>query len=86
MRLESVNILSVENMKFERGVKEAIHIRVAKASLSRDGSQSLPPAVRTNLLRARVRGPPVTGLLLMLCDLTTPSWGQPQSELNHSNG
>ena len=57
--LERVNILTVENEKSERGVK-AIHIRVTRVtqpSLNRDGCWYLLPAVWTNLLRARVKGP-----------------------------
>ena len=35
--LDKVKILTVENNKFERGVKESICIRVAKLSLNKDG-------------------------------------------------
>ena len=52
--LDKVKILTVENRKFERGVKEAIYIRVAKPSLNKDGWRYLLPSVWTNLLRARV--------------------------------
>ena len=42
--LENTKILSVEHKWFERGVKEAIHIRALKPSLNRDGGQyNLPP-------------------------------------------
>ena len=53
MSLDKVKILTVENRKFERGVKEAIYIRVAKTSLNKDVGQYLLPAVWTNLLRAK---------------------------------
>ena len=56
--LDRVNILSVENKKFERGVKDAIYIRVAEPSLNKDSRRYLLPAMWTNLLRARVRVPP----------------------------
>ena len=35
--LENTKILAVEHKWFERGVKEAIHIRALKPSLNRDG-------------------------------------------------
>ena len=50
--------MTVENRKFERGVKEAIYIRVAKLSLNEDCECYFLPAVWTNLLRARVWAPP----------------------------
>ena len=58
MSLDIVKILTVDNRKFERGVKEAIYIRVMEPSLNKDGGHYLLPAVWTNLLRARVRLPP----------------------------
>ena len=56
--LDRVKILTVENKKFERGVKEAIYILVAKPSLKNDGGHYLLPTVWTNLLRASVCPPP----------------------------
>ena len=42
--LENMKILAVEHKWFERGVKEAIHIRALKSSLNRDGGRyNLPP-------------------------------------------
>ena len=58
MNLDKVKILTVENRKFKRGIKEAIYIRVAEPSLNTDGRCYLLPAVWTNLLRARVPGSP----------------------------
>ena len=55
--LDKVKILTMENMKFEKEVKETIYIRVAKPSLNKDGRYYLLPAVWTNLLRARGRVP-----------------------------
>ena len=46
--LDKIKILTVENRKFERGVKEAIYIRVAKPNLNTDGEHYLLPAVLTN--------------------------------------
>ena len=59
--LDKVKILTVENRKFERGVKEAIYIMVAKPSLNKDGGCYLLPAVWINLLRARVHKQPSPG-------------------------
>ena len=56
--LDRVKILTVESKKFERGVTEAIYIRVAEQSLNKDGGHYLLPTVWTNLLRARVWVPP----------------------------
>ena len=47
--LDKVKILSVENKKFDRCVREAIYTCVAKPSLSNDGGSYLLPAVWTNL-------------------------------------
>jgi len=55
--LESARILAVEPRWFERGVKEAIHIRVVAPSLNRDGGRYNLPPVWNNLLKRRVRGP-----------------------------
>ena len=58
--LDRVKILIADSKKFERGVKEAIYIRVAEPSLNKDGRCYLLSAVWTNLLRApMVRGPPL---------------------------
>ena len=43
---EKCEIFAVVSKKFERGVKEAIHIGVAKLSLNKDGGRYLLPAVR----------------------------------------
>ena len=56
--MDKVKILTVENREFERGIKEAMNIRVAEQSLNKDGRHYLLPTVWTNLLRARVRVPP----------------------------
>ena len=48
----------MESKKFERGVKEAICIRVVEPSLNKDEGCYLLPAVWTNLLRVRVWVPP----------------------------
>ena len=52
--LDKVMILTVENRKFKRRVKEMIYIWVVKLSLNKDGGCYLPPGVLTNLLRARI--------------------------------
>ena len=41
VNLEKVKILTVENRKFETGVKETIYIWVAKPSLNMDGGYYL---------------------------------------------
>ena len=56
--LNRIKILTVESKTFERGAKEAIYIRVAEASLNKDGRRYLLLTVWTNLLRARVGVPP----------------------------
>ena len=45
MSLDKVKILTVDNRKFERGVKEAIYIRVMEHSLNKDGGHFLLQAV-----------------------------------------
>ncbi len=55
--IENAKILTVELKWFERGVKEAIYIRVAKPSLNKDGGQYNLPPVWNNILTSRVRGP-----------------------------
>ena len=67
--LDKVNILTVENSKFERVVKDAIYFRVAKTSLNKESGRYLLPAVWTNLLTAWVQAsplPPVPGPPLKL--------------------
>ena len=39
--LDNVNILTVENKKFERGAKEVIHINVTAPSLNKDSGNFL---------------------------------------------
>jgi hypothetical protein len=48
--LEGTNILCVEPKYFERGVKEAIHIRKLKPSLNRDGGRYQLPSIWNNVL------------------------------------
>ena len=45
LSMDRVKILTVDNKKFERGVKEAIYIRVVEPSLNNDGRCYLLPAV-----------------------------------------
>ena len=52
MSFDRVKILTVDSKKFERGVKEAIYIRVAEPNFNKNGRHYLLPAVWTNLLRA----------------------------------
>ena len=56
--LDKVKILTVDNRTIERGVKEAIYIRVMDPRLNTDAGLYLLPAVWTNLLTSRVRAPP----------------------------
>ena len=52
--LENMKILEVEHKWFERGVKEAIHIRALKPSLNRDrGRYNLPP-IWNNIIKERL--------------------------------
>ena len=77
--LDRVKILTVDINQLERGVKEAIYIRVAKPGLNKEGGHYILPAVWINLLRARVRGHLVPGPLLKLrtpTGSTTSSWSQ----------
>ena len=55
--LDKVKILTVENKKYDRGVKDVIYIRVDESSLNKHGRRYLLPAVWTNLLKARVCPP-----------------------------
>ena len=50
VQLDKVKILDVEPRWFERGVKEAIHIKVNKPTLNRDGGRYQLPSVWDNLL------------------------------------
>ena len=52
--LDKVKILDVDPRWFERGVKEAIHIRISKPELNRGRYQL--PSVWDNLLTKRVGG------------------------------
>ena len=45
VNLDRVKILTVESKKFERGVKEAIYLKVAEPSLNKDCGHYLLPAV-----------------------------------------
>ena len=56
VEMDSVKILDIEPRWFERGVKEAIHIRVNKPSLNRDGGRYQLPSVWNNILDRRVGG------------------------------
>ena len=49
--LENTKILAVEHKWFERGVKEAIHIRALKPSLNRDGGQYNLPPLWNNIIK-----------------------------------
>ena len=53
--LEKVQILDREPRYFERGVKEAIYIRVNQPSLNRDGGRYKLPKVYDPILMSRVR-------------------------------
>ncbi len=63
--LEETRILCVENRWFERGVKEAIYIRMHEPTLNRDGGRYQLPPVWTNTLKVQASrpghqgGPPV---------------------------
>ena len=51
--LENMKILAVEHKWFERGVKEAIHIRALKPSLNRDGRRYNLPPIWNNIIKLR---------------------------------
>ena len=59
---ESSNILKTEPMWFDRGLKEAIKIKLRLPTLNRGGGRYNLPAVWSNLLKGRARsrlvGPP----------------------------
>ena len=52
--LEKTKILLVEHKWFERGVKEAIHIRALNPSLNRDGGCYNLPPVWKNIIKERL--------------------------------
>ena len=54
----TTEILEVEPRWYERGVKEAIHIRILNPSLNKDGGRHNLSPIWTNLLRSRRRGKP----------------------------
>ena len=54
IKLENAKILAVEHKWFERGVKEAIHIRALKPSLSRDGGRYNLPPIWNNIIKERL--------------------------------
>ncbi len=55
--MDDTNILEVEPKRFERGVKEAIHIRITHPSLTTQGGRYNLPSLWTNILNKRTRGP-----------------------------
>ena len=61
--LENKKILAMEHKRFERGVKEAIHIRALKLSLNRDRGRYNLPLIWNNIIKERltesVTGPPM---------------------------
>ena len=69
--LDKVKILTVDNRKFERRVKDAVYIKLMEFSLNKDGGCYLLPAVWTNLLRARVQ---------VFLDRLTPKMKRPPTE------
>ena len=54
----TAEILEVEPRWYERGVKEAIHIRILNPSLNKDGGRHNLSPIWTYLLRSRKRGDP----------------------------
>ena len=55
MKLDSVKILDREPRHFERGVKEAIYIKVNQPSLNKDRGRYQLPRVFDPVLRSRVQ-------------------------------
>jgi hypothetical protein len=51
VKIENTKVLAVEPRWFERGVKEAIYIKLNRPTLNRDSGRHYLPAVWTNLLR-----------------------------------
>ena len=59
---EDTKILSVEQIWFERGVKEVIHIRTLKPSLTETEDDTTCPPIWINIIKERMmeRGPGTT--------------------------
>ena len=55
MDRDCVKILDQEHRWFERGVKEAIHIRAHQPTLNRDRGRHILPAVYNSLVRSQGR-------------------------------
>ena len=55
MDLQEVKILDREPRYFERGVKEAIYIRVNQPTLNKDGGRHKLPRVYDPILRSHVQ-------------------------------
>ena len=53
--IENTQILTVEPRWFERGVKEAIHIKAYTPSLKRDGGRYQLPPIWDNIIKKRVQ-------------------------------
>ena len=53
--IENTQILTVEPRWFERGVKEAIHIKAYTPSLNRDGGRYQLPPIWDNIIKKRVQ-------------------------------
>ena len=53
--MDSTEILEVEPRWFERGVKEAIHIRASSPSLNKDGGRYMLPSIWDNIIKERVK-------------------------------
>ncbi|MCG8430833.1 MAG: hypothetical protein MJA29_06655, partial [Candidatus Omnitrophica bacterium] len=56
IEMDQAKILEIEPQWFERGVKEAIHIRTLRPTLNKDGGRHNLSPIWTNLLRDRMRG------------------------------
>ena len=52
--LENTKMVAMEHKWFERGVKEAIHIRALKPSLNRDGGRYNVPPIWNNIIKERL--------------------------------
>ncbi len=61
--MDDTKMLEVESKWFERGVKEAIHIRVTHSHLNKDGGRYNLPRVWTNILNERTQGPGLGSLI-----------------------
>ena len=53
--IENTQILAVEPRWFERGVKEAIHIKAYAPSLNRDGGRYQLPPIWDNIIKKRIQ-------------------------------